>query len=100
MHIIPDLPSEWSPQPNGKVLHLESVPSASPEYTQATKRFLETLEGAKCTIVSVKRIQNPGEYLKYMGLKASFEQTSHVYTRYSCILHDSFLRSTYKFIHV
>ena len=73
MHIIPDLPSEWSPQPSGTVLHLENVSSASPEYTQATKRFLETLEGAKCTIVSVKRIQNPGEYLKYMGLKASFE---------------------------
>ena len=68
----------WENQPNDskggiKVLHYVSVPVYSPEYDIATKRLLETMGTAKHDIVSIKRVQNPAEYTRYMSLKATWD---------------------------
>ena len=73
-----EIPKEWTPQPcdsqgTPKIVHFETISKFSSEYAQATKRFNETLNAVNCTIVSVQRIQNPGEYSRYQSLKTSWE---------------------------
>ncbi len=73
-----ELPPEWSPQPCDsqgipKIVYFETIQKHDPEYARATQRFLETLDNVPCTIESVKRVQNPGEYSRYQSLKSSWE---------------------------
>lgn len=73
-----DPPPEWCQQPcdqHGKkhILHLEPIPESSVEYKKATGRFQDTLGNLKHSIQSVQRIQNPGEYARYMTLKQTWE---------------------------
>ena len=55
------------------IVHFVQVGSLTAEYDIATKKFISTLGNTKCIIISVMRIQNPGEYSKYMSLKHSLE---------------------------
>ena len=73
-----ELPPEWIPQPCNsqgipKIVHFETIHKHNPEYTTATQRFFETLDNIPCTVLSVKRVQNPGEYSRYQSLKTSWE---------------------------
>ena len=72
-----DYPKSWENQPNDskgglKVVHYVSVPPYTSEYDMATKRLLDTMGTAKHEVVSVKRVQNPAEYTRYMSLKTTW----------------------------
>ena len=76
--IFIEFPREWCRQPCDSrgvptIVHFETISEHNLEYTRATKRFQETLGNIRCTIVSVKRIQNPAEYSRYHSLKSSWE---------------------------
>ena len=48
------------------------VAEGTPEYSEATHRFKQTLGSYKVTIVKVQRVQNPGEYMRYEAIKTSW----------------------------
>lgn len=85
MYANTDLPMEWSHQPkdpSGKsqTCAFVDVNSYSQEFKDATQRFTETMDGSfsKFTIIRVQRVQNPQEYYRYLGLKASWQSTGRV----------------------
>ena len=83
MYVGTDLPMEWSVQPldqAGKPLTCAflDVNEYSQEFKDATQRFTETMGGSKFTIVRVQRIQNPQEYYRYLGLKATWQSTGRI----------------------
>lgn len=63
--------SQGKPQ----VVHFVPLNEFNSEYGQAVKGFMSTLGNLKCTVHSVKRVQNPGEYSRYLSLKSSWEST-------------------------
>lgn len=74
-----DPPSQWCPQPidaNGVVVvHFEPIAPSTAEYSRATKKFEDTCGSQKRDIVSVKRIQNLGEYARFVTFKSTLERT-------------------------
>lgn len=79
-YTVLELPLEWEPHPcdsqgNTKLVHFVTLSEFSPEYALATQGFHKTLGNLKCSIHSVKRVQNPGEYSRYLSLKLSWEST-------------------------
>ena len=83
MYVDTDLPPEWSlSQPTdqaGKPLTCAfvDVSKSSSEFTKATQRFEETMSG-NFTIIRVQRVQNPQEYYRYLGLKATWQSTGRI----------------------
>ena len=88
------LPSSWTAQPtddkgNPKVCAYVDVMEGTTEYTEATQHFKQTLEKSKdkVTISRVKRIQNPGEYMRYEALKTSWRQTTGADVKEEMLFH-------------
>lgn len=86
------LPSNWTSQPNDdngkpKVCAYIEVAEGTTEYDQATHRFKQTLGSCKVTIVKVQRVQNPGEYMRYEALKASWRQTTEGNVKEETVFH-------------
>ena len=63
------------------------VAEGTPEYNEATHRFKQTLGSSKVTIVKVQRVQNPGEYMRYEALKASWRQTTEGNVKEEIVFH-------------
>lgn len=55
------------------MVHHVPVPFHSSEYITATENLLATMGNAKHDVVSVKRVQNPAEYTRYMSLKTTWD---------------------------
>jgi len=69
------LPSHWDPQPIGadgkqKLCHIVKVDKNTEEYKRASKKFQDTLSPSACTIVEIRRIQNPQLFKQYSTMKA------------------------------
>ena len=66
-------PGTWESQPTGedgntKTVHMTDVAPESEEYKEAVKNFISTVKQT-VTIVSLKRVQNPGLYTKHVALQ-------------------------------
>ena len=67
------LPDIWEPQPTDSAgkpvsMHMFDVAETSQEYQEALRDFHATIKH-KVTVLSLKRIQNPGLYAKYLTLQ-------------------------------
>lgn len=84
LYVDTDLPIEWSPQPrddsgNLMICAFVDVNNLSQEYSNATKKFEETMHvNTKFTIIRVQRVQNPQEYYRYLGLKATWQSAGQI----------------------
>ena len=69
------LPDTWEPQPTDSAgkpvsMHMFDVVETSQEYQEALRDFHATIK-QKVTVLSLKRVQNPGLYAKYIALQES-----------------------------
>ena len=73
-----DFPDTWEPQPEEggrpKPCHMFEVNAGTVEFQEAVKEFEQTMTGLKYTIVGVKRIQNPNEYVRHCAFRAGLQQ--------------------------
>ena len=77
--VATDMPVEWSVQPldhAGKSLTCAfvKVNRHTQEFRDATKNFGKTMT-SNFHIVTVQRVQNPQEYCRYLGLKATWQSS-------------------------
>ena len=73
------MPGEWSVQPldqAGKPLTCAfvKVNRHTQEFRDATKNFGKTMT-SNFHIITVQRVQNPQEYCRYLGLKATWQSS-------------------------
>ena len=81
MHILSslaDFPDTWEPQPEegGRPIpcHMFVVTAGTAEFQGAVKEFEQTMAGFKYTIVDVRRVQNPNEYVRHCAFRAALQQ--------------------------
>ena len=75
---LADFPDTWEPQPEEggrpKPCHMFVVTAGTAEFQEAVKEFEQTMAGLKYTIVDVKRVQNPNEYVRHCAFRAALQQ--------------------------
>ena len=73
-----DFPDTWEPQPEEggrpKPCHMFEVLAGTAEFQEAVKEFEQTMTGLKYTVVGVKRVQNPNEYVRHCAFRAALQQ--------------------------
>ena len=73
-----DFPDTWEPQPEEggrpKPCHMFEVNAGTAEFQEAVKEFEQTMTTLKYTIVGVKRVQNPNEYVRHCAFRAALQQ--------------------------
>ena len=78
LYYLADYPDTWVPQPEEggrpKPSHMFEVDAGSTEFQDAVKEFELSMTRLKYTIVAVKRIQTPNEYMKHCALRQSMQQ--------------------------